>query len=125
MPQPGFPVLRVLAHLSLGLAQALAWLLLWLGLSAARIVLPERLGAQRYAPGDAPHPAFQVLALQDGGTPALHPLHALGPGMPLATQAPQSARQGEHGFTFTQTAPGVYELHADRDTFTSQAELPH
>ena len=119
MNKPRFSVVRVVLHLSLGLAQALAWLLLWLGASAALLMAFERLTAQRYAPGDAPHSHFQVLTLSDAGAPVLRFLRDWQPGLALATQAPLANAQGDHFFRFTQVEPEVFELRADRDTFIS------
>lgn len=99
--------------------QVMAYWVLWLLLSMALLFLFERLGRERYAPGDVPHGHFQILVLQEDGVPALQALRNHQPGMQPVRQAELSGRQGDHFFTLKQLGPDVWQLHADRDTVIS------
>ncbi|PJK10691.1 hypothetical protein CO614_07775 [Lysobacteraceae bacterium NML120232] len=99
------------------LLQALAVLLLWFLTSIALLHLFERLTAERYAPGDAPHEQFQILVLQEDGQPALLALRNYRFDMQLARQDALSGRQGDHFFRLNQLDSDTWQLYADRDTF--------
>lgn len=113
--------LRIFLSVLRYLAKAAGYLLLLLAICIVLMQAVEYSTLERYAPGDKPHRAFQVLVRGEDGAPRLIFLRDVQAGMQPVTKAPLSEQLGGgHSYALEQTAPATFYLRADRETFISR-----